>query len=240
MKKAQLSVGVAVALIVIVLVLASIALFFILTKPSLIGYAEREKYDVRDLRDMMDYRINEVQCSSPYIKVGNACCVDTNYNHICDSDEKVDSSNTYNSCGYPLVSVGGVCCRDENKNGRCDYDDDRYDAPNYNDRDREIDEDATLGSPFSVYDFDISNDEITLWIKNRGDETITIERVEIEDCDDIDDEVTLEENEKERFDFDCDKDNLFDRTIRVTYTEEGSDSEKTARGYIQRDYRYNY
>ena len=30
---------------------------------------------------------NEVTCNSPYIKVGNSCCLEKNYNNVCDNDE---------------------------------------------------------------------------------------------------------------------------------------------------------
>ena len=32
---------------------------------------------------------NEVTCNSPYIKVGNSCCLDQNNNGICDNDEQI-------------------------------------------------------------------------------------------------------------------------------------------------------
>jgi len=31
---------------------------------------------------------NEITCNSPYIKVGTECCLDENYNNICDSEEQ--------------------------------------------------------------------------------------------------------------------------------------------------------
>ncbi len=30
---------------------------------------------------------NKITCNSPYIKVGNSCCLDQNYNNVCDNDE---------------------------------------------------------------------------------------------------------------------------------------------------------
>lgn len=33
---------------------------------------------------------NEITCNSPYIKVGNSCCLDENSNNICDKDEEVE------------------------------------------------------------------------------------------------------------------------------------------------------
>ncbi|MBS3076395.1 hypothetical protein J4481_01490 [Candidatus Pacearchaeota archaeon] len=36
---------------------------------------------------------NEVTCNSPYIKVGISCCLDQNYNSVCDDDEKLGNFN---------------------------------------------------------------------------------------------------------------------------------------------------
>ena len=37
---------------------------------------------------------NEVTCNSPYIKVGNSCCLDQNSNNVCDNDETPAQSQT--------------------------------------------------------------------------------------------------------------------------------------------------
>lgn len=241
MKKAQISTAVAVFLIVIVLILATIALTVILvnsTDNDLMGkYFGKSPQKVQQYEYEQRYTVpfqkptEEIICSLPYIKVGLTCCLDKNYNSICDNDEIEKISDTYtngqkNLCEYPYRDVGSKCCLDDNHNGRCDYEDD------YSDRENT---DVTLSRPFSVYDHNVQDDEITLWIKNRGDETLTILLVEIDDCNDADDDVTLEKDERERFDFDCDKDREFDRDITVTYTVEGSTEEKTSRGSVERN-----
>lgn len=228
MKKAQSSV--AIMLIVITIILITIALTVILVNSSLFFYkssSELPSYEKNSLK--LSYQ-EELTCNKPYIPIGTSCCLDTNYNNICDNDEVVREikDTEKNLCDYPYRDIGSKCCIDDDRNGRCDYEDDRDDR-------RDIDEDASISRPFSISDFDIERDEITLWIKNRGGETVIIKSIEIEDCDDFDEDVILEENEKERFDFDCDRDNRFDRDIRVTYIEEGSDDEKTARGKAERN-----
>jgi hypothetical protein len=37
---------------------------------------------------------NSVTCNSPYIKVGTSCCLDQNYNSVCDSDEQNTQEET--------------------------------------------------------------------------------------------------------------------------------------------------
>ncbi|MBS3079905.1 hypothetical protein J4221_00370 [Candidatus Pacearchaeota archaeon] len=236
MKKSQTAP--AIALLIIVIILIGLLIIFLVANLSgfSIKYSDEKKeeninYPDENLILKIDYdKTDEILCSYPYMRYGSGCCLDKNINYICDNDELSVKEITYNFCEYPYVKIGNKCCYDNNRNGICDDKDD------YRDRDRDINEDAYLGSPFSVSDFDINSDEITLWIKNRGDKTVRIGMIEIEDCDDFDEDVILEKNEKERFDFDCDRDNRFSRDIRVTYSEEGSDKEKTARGNIERDY----
>jgi hypothetical protein len=227
MKKAQLSVAVAVILIIVVLILAAIAIMILLTNPSVFSIRDKayDTYEEKKISIITKDYEEQPYCARPYIKVGILCCLDANYNNICDKDEKQDYPAM---CESPFVKIGSSCCIDDDRNGRCDYTEDR-----------DIDEDAHLGGPFSLYDFDIDDDEITLWIRNRGTVTVVIEMIEIDDCDDYDSTVVLEENERERFDFDCDKDNRFDRDIEVTYHEAGSSVQKTARGNIERDYEYD-
>ncbi len=239
MKKAQSSV--AIILVVITIVLITIILTIIMVNSSLFSYKSSNNlptYEKNNEKNSLNfYYQEEIICNKPYIQFGTSCCLDTNYNSVCDNDELVKESKDTekNLCDYPYQDIDSKCCIDDNRNGRCDYDDrdDRDDR-------RDIDEDAFISRPFSIIDFEIERDDITLWIKNRGDKTVMIKSIEIEDCDDFDEDVTLEENEKEKFDFDCDRDNRFDRDIRVTYIEEDSSIEKTARGNIERDYKRNY
>lgn len=230
--KSQLSNAAAVILIVIVLVIAAVVLTLIIIKPSIFfqGFGDEKSIEPVDKEYVIKVSDNDNKnyetftCNLPYIKMGMSCCLDKNYNNICDSDEQ--ASEKYEKlCDYPYVAVGSKCCIDDDRDKICDFDERYYD----DERD-----DAYLSNPFSVYDFDINSDEIVLWIKNKGDETVTITRIEIEDCDDYNDETTLEENERERFEFNCDRDSNFDRDILVTYTIEGSDDEKTSRGNVER------
>ncbi|MEN9625698.1 MAG: hypothetical protein RL557_26 [archaeon] len=240
--KAQLSTAAAVILIVIVLILAAIAVTVIIVKPSLLlnvpdydrtSYERQFQYrlQVSDYEDTNDDE-DDFTCNPPYIQMGMNCCLDKDYNGICDSDEETEIDYG-NRCDYPYKDIGSKCCIDENRNNICDSDEQYYDD--------EDEDDAYISSPFSVYDYDINSDEIVLWIKNKDDKTVTITRIEIEDCDDYNDETMLEEDERERFEFDCDRDSNFDRDILVTYTVEGSDEEETARGNVERnDYNYGY
>ena len=64
-------------------------------------------------------------CNKPYILVGNSCCLDSNKNDICDSDEvkevKTEEVNEL-SCNLPYIKVGNNCCLDKNDNKICDND----------------------------------------------------------------------------------------------------------------------
>lgn len=45
---------------------------------------------------------NSVTCNSPYIKVGNSCCLDQNQNNICDTDESQTTSQIVVESPIPL------------------------------------------------------------------------------------------------------------------------------------------
>lgn len=59
----------------------------------------------------------EVVCNRPYIQVGTECCLDSNDNKVCDSDEK-----ELIQCNRPYIQVGLSCCLDKNENLICDND----------------------------------------------------------------------------------------------------------------------
>ncbi|MEK6871927.1 MAG: hypothetical protein AABX16_03420 [Nanoarchaeota archaeon] len=247
MKKAQVPAA-AVVLIVLVLVIASIALTIIILKPSLIigdnydykseAYNDRQKETIKEKYTQE----KEMMCNQPYIKFENNCCLDANYNMICDVHEvpkttaltTQDIYTTENLCSSPYKKIGSRCCLDDDKDRICDVDERYYDNP-----DERYDDDADIDSPFSLYDYDIETDEINLELKNKADYTVYITSVEIDDCEELDVDITLEKNDREDFDFDCDKDREFDRDITVTYTKEGSPQVYTADGNIERrDNRY--
>ena len=52
---------------------------------------------------------NEVTCNAPYIKVGTSCCLDENYNNICDTDEISEQKpvETSPEMGEPQICTKG-------------------------------------------------------------------------------------------------------------------------------------
>ena len=68
----------------------------------------------------------ELTCNKPYMKMGNACCLDKNHNTICDYDDLqgIGYSSTYGAadCESPSIKVGQRCCVDDNKDSICDED----------------------------------------------------------------------------------------------------------------------
>lgn len=73
MKKGQTTTYILIALLSVI---AIIVFIFILNSPKTTG--------------------NTIICNSPYIQVGQSCCLDSNHNNICDNDELTNtlSSNT--------------------------------------------------------------------------------------------------------------------------------------------------
>ena len=72
-------------------------------------------------------------CDKPYIKVGAQCCLDQNYNKVCDKDESAIAATPPNEtpkatapaavvCNKPYLLVGTACCLDKNGNSICDSD----------------------------------------------------------------------------------------------------------------------
>ena len=57
-------------------------------------------------------QITPVVCNSPYIQVGNNCCLDSNSNSICDSDEQTNTQPVQNTTtppvDIPVVSQSGL------------------------------------------------------------------------------------------------------------------------------------
>ncbi|ODS38627.1 MAG: hypothetical protein A7315_12095 [Candidatus Altiarchaeales archaeon WOR_SM1_79] len=49
----------------------------------------------------------EITCNPPYIQVGNECCVDSNYNKICDRDDTPDEPKT-NWLIYIIAGIGAL------------------------------------------------------------------------------------------------------------------------------------
>jgi hypothetical protein len=232
MKKAQSSVIVAVVLVIISLILITVILTVILIKPSLLDYNKNYEQKIV-VEKPKDYDNNNRQplCYPPYRVFGLSCCLDSNYNGICDNDEKPKQTEIVEYCELPYIKVGSSCCLDDNRNGRCDLND----YGRYYENDYYTSDNAYLNSPFYLYDYSVGSDRITLYIKNIASETITLVDLEIDDCEKIDSGDTLAKNEKKRFSFDCDRDYNFDRDITITYQKEGSNETRTSSGNIERD-----
>ena len=67
-------------------------------------------------------------CNKPYILVGNSCCLDSNNNNICDTDEVKETKTGEVSCSSPYIKVGNNCCLDKNDNKICDNDEKQVEA----------------------------------------------------------------------------------------------------------------
>ncbi|MBI1935504.1 hypothetical protein HYS31_03610 [Candidatus Woesearchaeota archaeon] len=67
-------------------------------------------------------------CNKPYILVGNSCCLDSNNNNICDTDEVKKTKTEEISCSSPYIKVGNNCCLDKNDNKVCDSDEKQLEA----------------------------------------------------------------------------------------------------------------
>jgi hypothetical protein len=107
-------------------IVVAIILSFMLTSPNLTGM-------------FVGTEQQETACDSPYIKLGDSCCMDQNSNSICDKDESppqdeildipneiADETETQNeiedTCSSPYIEVGSSCCLDQNSNSICDED----------------------------------------------------------------------------------------------------------------------
>jgi hypothetical protein len=231
MKKAQGSVTAAVVLVMISMVLLTIIITIILIRPQLLDLNKPQPQVYQNnIKEDDTSEENKLKCNPPYLKVGYECCLDSNYNYICDRDEaQKQVYEPFLTCESPYIKVGTECCIDDDRNGRCDYDDEE------NCRERT---DADIDSPFYLSDYDIYSDEITLYIKNDGSSAVTIKSIEIDDCDDLSPDYVLEKDKKKRFTFDCDKDYNFDRDITIEYTKSSSNETYTADGYVEFDDNY--
>lgn len=80
---------------------------------------------------------NEITCNSPYIKVGNECCLDENSNNICDNDETPTQPQEYCGDGICQSNEKAPDCSDCNAELRIEnmeydiFDDPNFDDPSY-------------------------------------------------------------------------------------------------------------
>lgn len=234
-KKAQLA-GIAIFLIVIALILLAVILTYVMIKTRVITFNTNPTWGQPQIQAKIinePFResryVQETVCYSPYIKIGNNCCLDQNINRICDNDEKQVQEPEL-KCDRPYMKSGNRCCLDDNDNRRCDIEEDRFD------RDDKYNYNYNLNGPFDITDINIdSNDDLELEIKNTGDEDLTIKKIDIDKCDLEHPDRIINNGDRESFDFDCDFSSHIDSDIEVDYTVGNSTDVKTAYGNIEED-----
>jgi hypothetical protein len=185
--------------------------------------------------DKSNERSYEVTCNYPYTKVGNTCCLDKNYNGICDSDEYfVNTRDNYynydniysNPCDYPYIRNSGRCCIDDNDNGFCDIDEhydyrDFYDYPdlkncrygNCYDRGYSYNDgvsyktwsSGSLNYPFYLSSFNVRASDISLDIRNDGKSDYVIKSIKIGNCVRKNSNEEINVGSKYIYNIDCDK-----------------------------------
>ena len=231
-KRAQ---AVLITLLVILLILIIAALFIIFFQPGFTFLSVSENADSNANVN------NQITCSSPYIKVGIECCLDLNYNSVCDKDENYRIT----ICSPPYIEKNGACCPDMNSNRICDneemiYDfmyDSRYDSRDY-DRDRDSRDDyeitgASIDSPFDITDAELDRDSVEIELENEGDEDYMIEGIDIFRCGDERINRVLEEGKRKTFNIDCDDDLTRDSDLEVRYSELDDNETLIADGEIE-------
>ena len=232
MKKAQASVA-AVVLLVIVLILVLITIVVILLQPYISFKITNPNAQELKTKEAVKQESYEITCNPPYIKVGISCCLDQNYNRICDSEEKTIETETekYETCYPPYIKRAGSCCLDENENGICDSDD--YYNDNYNqDNTRVISKD--IDSPFAISSVDVTKDELSFSLKNEGDVDVVITKITEDDCDSKKYNKAIPIDSKKSFSLDCDFGyGISTGDLEVEYQESGSNVTQTSSGTIK-------
>lgn len=232
-KKAQVR-GILIFLVVIILILLTVILTYVAIKTRIISVNTNPNWNqpqVQQIKEVVKVQ-EETVCYSPYVKLNNICCLDQNFNSICDNYEQKETKEPESKCYSPYIKRGSSCCLDDNRNRMCDMDE--Y----YREEDRY---DYYLNSPFDIKDIDISKDDLTLEIKNTGDEEVTIKMIDVDDCDKITPNETIPEDERESFDFDCDFPSRIDSDIEVEYMEGNSTEVLVTKGRIRENIDYmNY
>jgi hypothetical protein len=233
--KAQLGLGIAIFLIVIILILTTVILTYVIIKTKVISINTNPTFGQpaiieEDEEDIID----EFTCNYPYIKVGSSCCLDSNHNYICDSDEKIKQEQQVNvlRCEYPYIKQGISCCIDNNDNQECDKNENDY--RNGNNRFR-----TSLDSPLDIKDIDVYKDELDITIENEENEDVIIKTIDVEDCDRIHPDTTIKGDDDKDFDLDCDFPNIINSDIEVEYTIGNSTDVHTSSGRIREDSYYD-
>jgi hypothetical protein len=223
-KRGQISAGVIVILVLLVVVLIAL-IFIILLRPGIFtGFS---------INNNQDDNNNILTCNSPYIKVGNLCCLDSNYNRICDKDEQNNQNNNNGLvCLTPYIKKGDLCCLDYNKNGICDSEEQSEDR-------LIIIRSSVIDSPFRLDNIDFDKNSLDFRIENRGNKDLVIKRINIDDCDHETFNRALNEDERKSFSFDCDfgSSGKIDVDVEIDYLNSGSNATETAYGRIRAELR---
>ncbi|MBR9705111.1 hypothetical protein GOV12_06880 [Candidatus Pacearchaeota archaeon] len=239
MKAKKANIGVVIFLVVIILLMLTSVLTYVFLKTKVIslntapswGNQQPTALVVEDIKD-------DKLCNAPYMEFANTCCLDKNYNQVCDNDEKIEEEKEkVLDCTRPYIKKGNTCCLDEDRNRVCDKDDYYY---NNRDRDRFS---SSLDSPLDITDVDVDGDDLEIEIENEDDEDVTILKIEVDDCDDIEPNKIIKSDDDKTFDLDCDDfPKYIDSDVEVTYTVGNSTEEETSDGRIRerRDYNDNY
>ncbi|MEM0465583.1 MAG: hypothetical protein QXW97_02685 [Candidatus Pacearchaeota archaeon] len=239
-KKAQI-IGVVIFLIVIVLILLSAIITYIILKTNIISVNIKPTQKQKPFKTETLIEIQKKQdivCYFPFVKIGDICCLDKNINRVCDNlEEQIlrefkKEENVF--CQRPYIQEGTRCCLDENYNKICDDYEFRY---SNNNRYR-----TNIDDPFEIKEIDVSRKDLTLDIKNIGEEKVTITMIKVDECDKIKPNKSLDIGEKKSFFFDCDFTVKINSDIKIEYKIENSTELKIAEGYIKEksDYRYLY
>ena len=244
-KKAQVSIA-AVILVLLVMLIVFVTIIVVLLKPEVLNFTKTNENP-----QVTGEVVNVLKCNSPYIQVGNECCLDSNYNGICDRDEQYTkpvalstptpiTQSNYRNCIPPYVNYGGMCCLDQDSNGICDMMEDPnsdYYGSNYGSSYARI-RNSDIDSPFDISSVDATRREIGFYLKNSGSVDVVVTKIRIDDCDTYNPDKAIASGNKKYFNLDCDFSSTTDDQITVEYTN-GGNSTQTATGNIRVDFR-NY
>jgi hypothetical protein len=230
-KKAQVSI-VGVLLVVLAMVLTIVALLFILIKPEVLyGKPLEQNNNFQEEKQVnIEYK-EEFNCPAPYMKFGDTCCLDSNYNKICDNDEKSTITKTENLCERPYIQKGTSCCLDSDSNNYCDIDEYNTNDQRYTDLSYDID------SPFDIDSLRIYSDEVSFQLNNDESYDVIIKKVKVDDCDSESYDATITSGDDKRITLDCDFSSSVDIDVEIDYIKVGTNETLTSEGRIEADRR---
>ena len=228
-KRGQASLIVVILLLILIMVLVVIGIVILLVNPNIIGLGKTEQKETQPTIIIKTIQETPSQplCNYPYTRVGNACCLDKNFNGICDSDEIVKQNIQY--CSRPYIRDGTACCLDDNRNGICDQYEYHYHSYSHN-----VVDSSYLDSPFDLSDIRISSSEIWMRISNIGDYDYIIRSIDIEGCDIVHPDKMIYEGDDQTFTISCSSD-VSDRDVTIEYKRSSSDTIRSSGGRIRRN-----